>query len=214
MITADTLYRRLHAAYGTPRWWSEDPYTVMVQAVLVQHTAWSSVEKLCRPLADRLTPDYIGGLPPGELEALIAPCGFQKAKARTIRGLTAWFGGYGFDPRRLRQIPTGRLRDELLSIRGVGAETADVILVYAFYRPRFIVDAYTRRLLERLGCGLPDDEAIRRFFGAGLPEDAGLYGRYHWLILEHGGAVCKKTPLCGSCPLRRLCRYPDEKEGL
>ena len=125
---------------------------------------------------------------------MIRPCGFCKSKASTIFSLTRWYQGYGFDQAAVRAIPQDRLRGELLALRGIGPETADVILTYAFYKPAFIVDAYTRRLLQRLGYRFPDDGAIRGFFAQGLPRDAEVCGYLHWLILDHGIQHCKKAP--------------------
>lgn len=212
MLSATEAYNTLLAAYGTPRWWSEDPFVVLVQSVLVQNTTWSTVEKTWAALGGRLTPEAVERLSGQELERLIAPCGFQKAKACTIRELAGWFRGYGCDPRRLEEVPLPQLRGELLALRGIGPETADVILVYAFYRPSFVIDAYTRRLLDRLGYGFPDDDAIRCFFEEGLPRDARVYGQFHWLILDHCILRCRKVPRCGQCPFRDRCRYPAEAE--
>lgn len=201
MLTALELYDALLAEHGKPRWWSDNPYEVMCEAVLVQNTAWSNVEKTRAAIGERLTPQYIAAMLQGELEQLIRPCGFYTAKARTIKALTEWYGKYGYDPAQVKTIATQRLRNELLSLRGIGAETADVILVFCFYRPSFIVDAYTRRLLARLGVEVSDDAAIKAFFEEGLPKDAYLYGWFHWLILEHCISVCKKTPICDACRL-------------
>ena len=148
---------------------------------------------------NQLTPEYIEDLSTEELEQIIRPCGFYKAKARTIQALT------------VHEVPMPRLRKELLSIRGVGAETADVILVYAFYKASFIIDAYTRRFLFRLGYNFSDDTAIKYFFEKELPEDAQFYGWYHWLILEHCISVCKKTPKCDICFLNGDCRQKLSK---
>lgn len=81
-----------------------------------------------------------------------------------------------------------------------------MILVYALYRPSFIIDAYTRRLLARLGGDFSGDAALRRYFTCALPPDARLFGRYHWLILDHCTTLCRKTPACAACPLRDVCR--------
>lgn len=212
MRNANELYQILLASRGKPRWWSEDPFTVMFQAVLVQNTAWRSVEKTCEAIGDKLTPQTIGAMSLEELELLIRPCGFCKAKARTIQALVLWFGQYDFSARAVEEIPAFRLRRELLSIRGIGAETADVILVYAFYKPSFIIDAYTRRLLSRLGCGFSDDASVRQFFEDTLPKDARVYGWYHWLILEHCISTCKKVPRCSGCPLKDSCRHSLSQE--
>lgn len=205
MLCANELYRLLLASYGKPRWWSDDPFTVMFQAVLVQNTAWGSVEKTCAAIGDQLTPEAIGNLPTAELEALIRPCGFYQAKARTIQALIQWFRQYDFDRRTAQKVPLPQLRGELLAIRGVGAETADVILVYALYRASFIIDTYTRRFLRRFGYSLCDDRAIRCFFETALPANAQVYGWYHWLILEHCISACKKRPTCDACPLQAAC---------
>ena len=212
MLNAEEIYKILLTAYGKPRWWSEDPFTVMFQSVLVQNTAWRSVEKTCASIGDKLTPEYIEGLSTEELEQLISPCGFYKAKARTIQALITWYRRYHFDRGEAQSVPMPDLRKELLSIRGIGEETADVILVYAFYQPAFIIDAYTRRFLLRLGGEFQDDTVVRHFFETGLREDAQLYGQYHWLILEHCISVCRKSPRCGQCAFRERCKYSLSKE--
>ena len=204
-LGAAALYEALLRAYGEPRWWSEDAYTVLFQSVLVQNTAWGNVEKTCAAIGGRLRPEVIGELSTEELEALIRPCGFCRGKARAIRALTAWFGKYGFERQNAAGVSTEELREELLAIRGVGAETADVILVYAFFRPSFIVDAYTRRLLGRLGHDFADDAAIKEFFEGALPNEARLYGYFHWLILEHCIGACRKTARCEGCALNGAC---------
>ena len=163
-ISAKELYHALRAAYGQPRWWSDEAYTVMFQAVLVQNTAWGNVLKTCAALGGRLTPEFVAGLSTEELARLIRPGGFYRAKARTIQALTAWFRQYNFDHQAAARVPTGTLRGELLAIRGVGAETADVILVYAFYRPAFVNDADTRRLLTRLRPPFLHDAALANSF--------------------------------------------------
>lgn len=206
MLNVQEIYRALLTEYGEPRWWSEDPFVVMLQSVLVQNTTWSSVVKTCGMMDKKLNLEYIKGLTTEELEHLIRPCGFYKSKARTIQALIAWYKQYHFNRQDVQKAPMLQLRKELLSIRGVGAETADVILVYAFYKTTFIIDAYTRRFLFRLGYDFPDDTTIRRFFEAELPEDVQLFGWYHWLILEHCISVCKKAPNCDICFLRRDCK--------
>lgn len=205
MLNPEELYNMLLTAYGKPRWWSEDPFVVMFQGVLVQNTNWNLVEKTCAQIGSRLAISHIENLSIQELEELIRPCGFYKAKAQTIKELLAWFRQYCFDKELVNQIPTPKLRKELLSIRGIGEETADVILVYAFYRPSFIVDAYTRRLLSRLGHTFPDNVSVKNYFEAGLPENPQIYGYFHWLILEHCISVCRKIPQCDYCCFKFNC---------
>lgn len=208
------LFQSLLAAYGRPRWWSEDPYRVIFQAVLVQHTTWANVEKTCAALGEQIAPEKVARLSPLELEELIRPCGFYKSKAPTILALTQWYRGYGFDRVAVQAVPQSRLRGELLALPGVGPETADVILTYAFYKPSFIVDAYTRRLLQRLGYAFPNDHAIRRFFEQSLPRDAEIYGHLHWLILDHCIQHCKAAPRCQGCCFAKHCKtFAEESPG-
>ena len=205
MLSAEGLYGRLLAAYGRPPWWSEDAYTVMFQAVLVQNTAWTNVQRTCAAMGGALSPANIAAMGQEELEGHIRPCGFCKGKARTVRALTEWYARYGYSREALAGVPTGALRAELLGIRGVGEETADVILLYAFRRAVFVVDAYTRRILARMGHGFASDAEIRAFFAAALPAEAAVSGALHWLLLELGIRCCKKTPRCEACPLAGEC---------
>lgn len=114
-------------------------------------------------IADKLTPKYIEKLPIEELERLIRPCGFYKAKAQTIKALIAWFKKYNFKRECAEQVFTSKLQKELISIQGIGVKTAGIILVYAFYKMYFIVDSYTRRFLLRLGYKFSDDIAVKIF---------------------------------------------------
>lgn len=204
MLTADRLRSTLREAYGPQGWWSDDPYTVMFQSVLVQNTSWNSVMRVCDSMGV-LEAGRVESMTPAELEDAIRPCGFARSKAATILRVTEWFSGYGCDPVRFSDTETDLLRDELLSIKGIGEETADVILLYALRRPVFVVDAYTRRLMSRLGLPFREDSDIRAFFETGLNGDVDVLGEMHRLILEHGIAHCRKTPRCDSCPLKSFC---------
>lgn len=205
MITASEIYDKLYMAYGEPRWWSDNPYIVMVQSILVQNTAWSSVEKVTDAISDILIPTNISLLKQEELQELIRPCGFSERKAATILRVTEWYGKYGYEPEKIKAVELNELREELLSIKGIGAETADVILVYALHKPSFVIDGYTRRFLERLGFHFNSDDEIRRFFQGTLKKDYKLYGWYHWLILDHGIKHCRKEPICTQCIFENLC---------
>ena len=200
MLSANDLYTALLEAYGEPRWWSDDPYMVLFQSVLVQNTSWTNVERTCGMIKGIITPEIIAGLAVDELEAMIRPCGLPRSKARTIKDLTRWYMDAD------SSLDTCRMRKELLAIKGIGEETADVILVYAFHRPSFIIDRYTRVLLARLGCSFRSESEVRAFFEDGLENDAAIYGYLHWLILDHCITRCRKKPECGSCPLSAICR--------
>ena len=193
----------LSSVHGTPPWWSEDPYRVMVEAVLVQNTAWENVLRTREGIGDRLSPQWVESLDDVQLEEAIRSCGFQKAKARTIRALTAWWRSFAFDRDAVMAIGAQDLTSQLQSIKGVGMETASVIALYAFHKPVMVVDAYTRRILSRFGYSFDDDGSIRGFFEPvlGFRE----LGALHWLILETGKVWCRRRPLCDSCPLCGGC---------
>ena len=201
MISSDKLYAMLLEEYGTPPWWSDDPFTVVFQSVLVQNTSWRNVVKTTEAMGAVPTPEEIIALDLEALEDLIRPCGFFHSKAMTIKSLAVWWEKH----RDSDSVPSIKLRSSLLSIRGVGEETADVILLYALHRPVFVVDAYTRRLLSRIGCSFRSDDDIRGYINKGLPLDALVYGQFHWLVLQHCIAVCRKKAECSSCCLCSVC---------
>ncbi len=210
MMDSSELYLLLLSCYGKPHWWSDDPYTVMVQSVMVQNTSWKNVEKATEGIGDKLRPETVEKLSQGELESLIRPVGFPKRKAGTIRELTEWYERYGYSRSEVMAEEKDILRSELLMVKGVGEETADVILIYAFFKPSFAVDAYTRRFLSRFGYCFGCDDEIRKFMKDWLGEDAAAYGFFHSLILEHSIKKCKKDPDCVSCPIKRSCAYPEK----
>ena len=201
MISSDKLYEMLLEEYGTPPWWSDDPFTVVFQSVLVQNTSWRNVVKTTEAMGAVPSPEEIIAMELEALEDLIRPCGFFHSKAMTIKALAAWWEKHEDSD----SVPAIKLRSSLLSIRGVGEETADVILLYALHRPAFVVDAYTRRLLFRIGCSFRSDDDIRGYVNEGLPQDALIYGRFHWLVLQHCIAVCRKKAECSSCCLCSVC---------
>ncbi len=210
-MTLKEVYALLHRAYGPQGWWpAETPFEVMVGAVLTQNAAWTHVERAIAALKAKgcLTPACLCTLPEEALWTLIRPAGFFRVKARRLKALCAWYVGEG-GYEALRRLPTDKLRHGLLAIHGIGPETADDILLYAFQRPVFVIDAYTRRLFARLGLIRGDEgyEVLRRRFEAALPGDVKGYQEYHALIVRHAKEVCRKRPLCPRCCLRPLCPH-------
>jgi endonuclease-3 related protein len=205
------IYDRLYRAYGPQGWWpAETPFEVLVGAVLTQVTAWRNVERAISRLkaAAALSPEAIFRLPPGELEELIRPAGFFRQKARRLRALVELVLSQG-GVESLLSLPAEVLREKLLSLPGIGPETADSILLYAAGHPSFVVDAYTKRILHRLGL-LPDPSPpyreVQKLFEEHLPRDANLYGEYHALLVRHAKEHCRARPRCPGCPLADLCR--------
>lgn len=142
------VYDRLFKAYGPQEWWPADSDMEMVLgAILVQNTAWRNVERALKNLDD-FTPAYLKGLSLEQLKQKIRPSGFYNQKAERIQSFLKWFEGYNYDFSQLEPVPDLTLRKILLSIHGIGPETADCMMVYVFKRPFFIIDAYTRRIFQ------------------------------------------------------------------
>jgi len=202
------LYETLKAHYGDLRWWpARTPYEVMVGAVLTQNTAWHNVEQAIINLGDMLSPTAILKTDVVTLADKIKPSGFFQQKANYIKALTSWFSVYGFDINAVRSKPLAEVRAELLSVRGVGQETADAILLYAFGFPSFVIDAYTMRLCCRYPIYAGKKyEAVKVFFENRLPQSVDIYNHFHALIVTNGKEHCQKEPLCGECPICSQCK--------
>jgi len=201
----------LFAEYGPQQWWPADsPFEVIVGAVLTQSAAWTNVEKAIANLrsAGALSPEGIRSLPEAELAALIRPSGYFNAKARKLKAFTALLSErFEGDLPKMLATPPRDLRPLLLATHGIGPETADAILLYAAGRPAFVIDAYTRRTLSRLGRPPARDTyaAWRELVEASLPPDAAMFNEYHALLVRLGKEVCRARPGCGRCVLRTVC---------
>ena len=205
------IYNRMLARYGEQHWWPADtPFEMMVGAVLTQATAWTNVEIAIARLkdADALSPAAIRGMDIETLASLIYSSGFYNAKAQRLKALVAYLGEtYDDDIDAMRSEGGAKLRRELLGVKGIGEETADAILLYALGKPSFVIDAYTRRLISRLGIA-PDSEAYsayQKLFSDNLQQDTAMFAEYHALIVQHGKEACRKTPVCEGCCLRSVC---------
>ena len=204
------FYQAMYDAYGQQHWWpGETPFEVMVGAVLTQNTAWGNVEKAITNLkhADMLDPHKIAATQHEQLAELIRPSGYFNIKAKRLKSLVQWFiDTCDGDPERLYAISTETLRESLLSIKGVGRETADSIALYAAEKPTFVVDAYTYRILYRhhLVDDDADYESIKELFESNLLEDVSLYNEYHALIVQVGKYHCKPKAKCDGCPLAQF----------
>ena len=208
VITPRQLYNVLYAHYGDLRWWpADDPYEMMVGAVLTQNTAWRNVEKAIANFGGRLSPDYIASLPIDKLTEIIKPAGFFNQKAQYLKALTAWFAAYDYDHENAALSQVDDLRRQLLAVKGVGQETADSILLYALGLPAFVVDAYTMRLLKRLGVDVPMTyRGVQAWFTSQLPQDIALYNNYHACVVNICKDFCRAVPRCGGCPLASYCK--------
>lgn len=209
------VFRRLLAAYGPQGWWpgGAGPFEVCVGAILTQSAAWTNVEKALARMrtAGVLSLDGLHRTPVEELAQVIRPSGYFNAKARKLKAFAVHVhDGYAGDLAAMLARPLEALRPELLAVHGIGEETADDIVLYAAHQPSFVVDAFTRRILSRLGLAPPADryEAYRALFMDALPGDGALalYQEYHALLVRLAKEACaKREPRCGGCPLRDIC---------
>lgn len=207
------VYCRLLEHYGPQNWWPADTaFEVMVGAILTQNTAWRNVELAIQNLreADLLAADRMLACPDGELAQLLRPAGYFNIKTDRLKNLCRFLDGASYP--QLEAMPTAELRELFLSIKGIGPETADDILLYAFRRPVFVIDAYTRRIFSRLGLvsGAESYEQLRARFERELAPSEAVYGEYHALIIQHAKAACRVRPGCDCCALASRCEYSNK----
>ena len=209
------IYQLLYEQYGPQHWWpAETPLEMIIGAILTQSAAWTNVEKAIHNLKASvdLSIEGLQKLPQDELARLIYPSGYYNVKARKVKAFVDWLAErYGGDLDRLFALDVATMRKELLSVHGVGEETADSIILYAAHQPIFVIDAYTRRIITRLGLG-PQKETYSSFqalFMDNLPHDEALFNEYHALLVQHGKTVCRKPPVCTGCCLALLCPFTE-----
>jgi endonuclease-3 related protein len=206
----DEIYKLLLKAYGPQNWWpAESSLEVMVGAVLTQNTNWQGVEKAIANLKKNgiLALDKLHHRSIEELAEFIKPAGYFNLKARRLKNLIGMVvEAFGGDLTAMGQTETAQLRQELLLVNGVGPETADSILLYAFHRPIFVVDTYTYRVTSRHG--LIEEEinyqALQDLFMEHVPLDVNMFNEYHALLVKVGKLHCKRKARCEGCPLESL----------
>jgi endonuclease-3 related protein len=196
-------------AYGPQHWWPGDgAFEISVGAVLTQNTAWSNVERAIARLKEARLLDAraIARADPVRLAECIRSAGYFNVKARRLQAFCRFWLEAGGE-RGLAARDTAGLRQALLGVHGIGPETADDILLYAFDRPVFVIDAYTRRLFERLGLSRNGEayEALRHGVERALGPDAQGFNELHALIVRHAKQACRKRPLCEACCLGTIC---------
>ena len=208
------VYRRLYTRYGPQGWWPGDgPFDVVVGAILTQAAAWTNVERGIASLkeADCWSWQAIYLRPVDDLAQIIRSCGYFNAKARKLKAFAQHVVElYDGELVAMLEQDLPELRDELLSIHGIGQETADDILLYAAEKPSFVIDSYTRRVLQRMDVISREKattyQACQALFQENLPGDATLFNEYHALLDHHAKVAClKKAPKCQGCCLRDIC---------
>lgn len=230
------IYRLLLNHFGEQGWWpttregeekpghrGEEPKTerqkleIVVGAILTQNTSWKNVEKAIERLnkSGMMDLERLDEIETEKLAQMIRSSGYYNQKARRIKDFVRFVKErYNGRISNLFSLDIGRLREELLSIKGIGKETADSMILYAALKPIFVVDEYTRRIINRLGIDLKGYDEIQKLFMESLPKDRKIYAEYHALLVRLGKDVCKKkNPNCERCPLSRMCRYPKSMEN-
>ncbi len=209
------IYYTLHAALGPSGWWpGSTPLEICLGAILTQNTNWVNVQKALDNLQQRslLDADKILQLAPEELAELIRPAGYFRVKAsRVLNFLNFLKDEVALDLQALARQDLQELRPKLLAVQGIGQETADSILLYALYKPVFVVDAYTQRICSRHAL-LPEEtsyQELQAYFMDVLPRDTALYNEFHALLVRTGKNWCnKRRALCPDCPLQIFLEYP------
>ncbi|HLD05369.1 MAG TPA: hypothetical protein VJG90_06635 [Candidatus Nanoarchaeia archaeon] len=221
--TTRFVYKTLLKAYGSQGWWpllyrrekpgfdqdgyhpknEQQRFEIILGAILTQNTSWKNVEKSMRLLQEKelLSLEKLDKVPLKRLATLIKSSGYFNQKAKKIQAMIRFL--------KSKQPTT---RENLLSIWGVGPETADSILLYAYRQPIFVIDAYTKRIFSRIGLCKDDVryEELQQMFHKGLENNSPLFNEYHALIVEHAKRYCKTQPICEGCPLISMCQYGKE----
>ena len=227
------LFDQLFETFGPQGWWPTTPagedrpryfpgkcsrhltdlerWEIIVGAILTQNTAWRNVEAALSQLwaAELMDIDAILEAPEMQLAMAVRPSGYYNQKASRLRSIAAYITGAATSVTEFLQRDPDELRPDLLSLKGVGPETADSILLYAAQIPRFVVDAYTERILSRIGIVKPGLSYgnLQREFESQLPADHELFNEFHALLVKLATANCKKNPDCQRCCLKVGCNY-------
>ena len=217
------MYEAMRRRWGNHSWWPTACGTdrpgnrsleICVGAILTQNTNWQNVEKALRNLneAHCMSVSELYAKPQAELAKLIRPAGYFNVKAKRLKNFIAHVNeGFGDDVEAFLDRSVSTLRPELLSINGVGRETADSIILYAAGKLSFVVDTYTHRILLRHGLIGPEDdyETIKELFESSLPNDVELWNDYHAQLVAVGKNFCRPTARCAGCPLEE---FPHDAE--
>jgi endonuclease III related protein len=208
-------YDALFQAHGPQQWWpGRTRFEVIVGAILTQNTSWTNVERAIGNLRREklLTPAAMEKISTTRLAGLIRSSGYFRQKARKLKEFVYFLRrNYRGSLNKMFATPTGQLREQLLAVHGIGPETADSILLYAGQHKVFVVDAYTRRMLERHGLihNKASYEEIRVLFEQSVAPDTAIYNEYHALIVHTGKHFCRtRQPDCEHCCLRPFLPAP------
>lgn len=212
-IDIEEFYCILLDHYGDPGWWpAETKFEICAGAILTQNTSWSNAERAIAVMKrlNLMTAQAIARTGLDELEQAIMSSGSYRQKARRLRAFAQFIlERYGGKVEHMCEAPADILRRELLSVHGIGPETADSILLYACKKKAFVADAYSRRILGRLGVAPLEGSygELKSMMESKLQADALKYNRLHALLVEFGKSLCRPEPLCSRCFVSSKCSY-------
>lgn len=219
-VRLEEIYQRLFKQFGPQFWWPGDtPFEIIVGAILTQNTNWGNVEQAIRNLkkARVLSPSDLNTISVKKLAALIKPSGYFNVKAKRLKNfITFLFQEYDGRLNQMAKEPLPFLRGKILSVNGIGPETADSILLYAFGKQVFVIDAYTQRVLYRhyILNHKSDYHAVQNIFMEHLKKDTQMFNEYHALFVRLGKEFCRPKPRCEPCPLNSMRKRLSEIRGL
>ena len=204
------MYKKLYACFGPQHWWpGETPFEVAVGAILTQNTNWYNVEKAIANLkSDKvLNPRALHDMSHERLASLIRPAGYFNIKAKRLKNFIGLLiNKYHGSMSKMKREDLSSVRKKLLSVNGIGPETADSIILYALEKPVFVIDAYTKRVLSRHNILEHDAsyDAFQELFHSKLRKDISLFNEYHALFVRLAKENCRTKPLCTGCPLEGM----------
>jgi endonuclease-3 related protein len=216
MMDLHKIYEKLLSKFVVDNWWpAESQFEIMVGAILTQQTTWEKVEEVIRKMKARslLNVETLASIDQEELERVIMPVGFYRQKAERIKRLATYLQNhYNSDPSLLLSRPLDEARNELLTIKGIGKETADAILLYAGKKGTFVAAKHCCRVLMRTGLiGTDKYDDVKRFVEQNIPPDPEVYAKLYALLVQLSKTHCRNKPQCQGCPLEDACPFNRSK---
>lgn len=236
MHKLEVIYKNLYSHFGPQHWWpvtkekeinpkyhqninltEKQQLEICFSAILTQNTSWKNVEKAIINLNKNKLIDLkkVKNIKNKKLALIIKSSGYHNQKAKKLKNFCDFlFKNYNGSLKKLFEKNIQKLREELLSVNGIGPETADSIILYAAKKPIFVVDAYTRRIMQRIGYKEKTYEELQKLFMGSLQNSEKLFNEYHALLVELGKIVCKKEPLCSKCPAISYCNHGKNMQNM
>lgn len=214
-VDSERIFTGLLQHFGPQHWWpAESTFEIALGAIVVQRTSWHNAAAAVANLRHHkvLEPSALLALKPAQLMSLIRPAGFFRQKTARVYALAQWWLAHGGEG-GIASLDDVNLRNSLLAINGVGAETADAIALYAFERPRFVADAYARRIFARMHKHAPANnyEQLRLYVENALGADVPRLNEFHALLVKLGQQYCAPRPRCQQCPLSADCTFSGQQ---